>query len=59
MFNWHTCLGMMLFLLFLILGVGLIASGFYLICETGNAWGFGLIVAACVLGGGVWAGFGL
>lgn len=59
MFDWRACFGMMFFIFFLLLIVFLIAGGFYMICETGNAWGFALIVGGAALGGGVVAGFGL
>lgn len=59
MFDWRACFGMILFIFFLILIVFLIATGLYMMCETGNAWGFALVVGGSVLGGGVVAGFGL
>ena len=59
MFDWRKFFGSVIFFSALILVVCLIACGFYMMCETGNAWGFTLIVGGSVLGGSIAVGFGL
>ena len=59
MFDWRSFLGALVFFCIAIVIVGLIAGGFYMMCETGNPWGFALIVGTFVLGGSVAVGFGL
>lgn len=59
MFNWRDFFSALIFFSALFLIVCLIAGGFYMICETGNAWGFALIVGGGVLGGSIAIGFGL
>lgn len=59
MFDWRDFFCALIFFFALILIVCLIAGGFYIMCETGNAWGYVLIVGGIVLGGSVAIGFGL
>ena len=59
MFDWHDFFGALFFFSVLIVIVCLIAGGFYMMCETGNAWGYALVVIGIVLGGSVAVGFGL
>ena len=59
MFDWREFFGSVIFFSVLILIVCLIAGGFYMMCETGNVWGFTLVVGGIVLGGGIAVGFGL
>ena len=59
MFDWRDFFGALILFCALILIVCLIAGGFYIICETGNGWGFALIVGGIVLGGSLAIGFGL
>ena len=59
MFDWKAFLYSLLISIIVLFITGLIATGFYMICETGNAWGFALIVGSFVLGGSIAVGFGL
>lgn len=59
MFDWREFLGALIFFSVLILIVCLLAGGFYLMCERGNAWGFAIVVGGAVLGGSIATGFGL
>ena len=59
MFDWREFFGSVIFFSVVILIVCLISGGFYMMCATGNAWGFALVVGGIVLGGGIAAGFGL
>jgi hypothetical protein len=59
MFNWHTFFGALLFFTVLIVIICLIAGGFYVMCETGNEWGYALVVGGIVLGGSIACGFRL
>lgn len=59
MFDWRKFFGALAFLLAIVMGVTFIASGFYLLCEKGNIWGFLMVVAGSVIGGSIAVGFGL
>lgn len=59
MFDWRSFLGALFFSFGLIGIVGLVAGGFYMICEMGNAWGFALVVGGMVFGCSIAVGFGL
>lgn len=59
MFDWRDFFCALFFLSTLILMAFLLACGFYMMCEKGNAWGFALIIGVGVLGGSIAIGFGL
>ena len=59
MFNWRDFCGFLICMTVLVFSICLIATGLYMMCEAGNAWGYALIVGGIVLGGSISAGFGL
>lgn len=59
MFDWTAFFGTLITTIILLLIVGAVAAGFYMMCEMGNAWGFALIVGGAVVGCSIAAGFGL
>ena len=59
MFNWRDFFGALFGFTALILVVLLIAGGFYMMCEMGNAWGYALVVGGALLGCSIAIGFGL
>lgn len=59
MFDWREFFGALAFLSVIVIGVAFITSGFYLLCEKGNIWGFAMVVAGSVIGVSIAVGFGL
>lgn len=57
MFNWRNFFGALILFLVLILIVGMIAGGFYLLCERGDACGYAMIVGGALIGGSIANGF--
>ena len=59
MFNWRDFFGFVAVMFAVLVPTAIIATGFYMMCEMGNAWGYALAVVGALLGGGIAVGFGL
>ena len=59
MFNWRDSFGFVAVMFAVLVTTAIIATGFYMMCEMGNAWGYALAVGGICLGGGIAVGFGL
>ena len=59
MFNWREFISFLILMTVILFITCLMATGLYMMSETGNAWGYALVVGGIILGGSFAIGLGL
>lgn len=59
MFNWREFISFLILMTVILFITCLVGTGLYLMSETGNAWGYALVVGGIILGGSFAIGLGL